>query len=154
MKSCSVLSLNIVLCWRHLSILLGHSVLESSYSQKESEVIGKALLSAGVPQDPALSPLLISCSFALAANRGQAALSDCNPCLPSDGSRSGTSNRTQLKGRPWSSCLLPQVLPSPPSLLPASDAGSCLSPARLQVCSSVHTSYRDRSQNQQAGSLL
>lgn len=65
MKSCSVLSLNIVLCWSHLSILLGHSVLESSYSQKYSEVIGKALLSARELQDPAFSPLLISHFFAL-----------------------------------------------------------------------------------------
>lgn len=153
MKSCSVLSLNIVLCWRHLSILLGHSVLESSYSQKDSEVIGKALLSARELQDPALSPPLISRSFALDTNRGQATLSDCNLCLPSDGSgsRSGTGSWTWLKGRSWSSCLLPWVLPSPSSSV--SGARSCLSPARLQVCSSIHTSYLGHSPKQQAGSL-
>lgn len=92
MKSCLVLSLNIVLCWRHLSILLGCSVLKSRYSQKDSKVIGKALHSVRVLQDPALFPLLIPCSFALAANRSQATLSNCSPCLPSDGSVSSTGS--------------------------------------------------------------
>lgn len=88
MKSCLVLSLNIVLCWRHLSILLGCSVLKSRYSQKDRKVIGKDLHSVRVLQDP----LLISCFFALAANRSQATLSNCSPCLPSDGSVSSTGS--------------------------------------------------------------
>lgn len=111
MKSCSVLSLSTVLCWRHLSVLLGHSVLESSYSQKDSKVIGKAVFSArGSYPFPSLHLPL----FFLVVDRSQAALSDCNPCLLLGGCRSST-RQTWLKGKPWASGLLPPALPSPPS---------------------------------------
>lgn len=134
MKSCSVLSLSTVLCWSHLSVLLGHSVLESSYSQKDSKVIGKAVFSV---EDPALSPQFICHFFVLAVNRSQATLSDCNPCLHSDGCRPST-RQTWLKGRPWSSGLLPPALPSAPSSLPASSKGSCVSAAISSFLFSSH----------------
>lgn len=75
MRSCMVLSSNIVLCWRHLSILLGHAVLESHYSQNDSEVTGKPLSTGSCPFPSACLPL-----FAFAANRDEASVSSCHPC--------------------------------------------------------------------------